>query len=282
MARPRTIPATADTATAVTRRAVTCVAGPRAGSLRAAAALAATGAVLAATLAASPASAARHAPCPTAGTTLARVSAPNLRVYRQGTTMKACLRKPGTRRTVRTLGPWVAGTRVAAGGGAVAWTVPRPADGGGTVDGLTTADVRTGRRWLQTVRAAPATSATTPAADDRVLTLLTDGRATAWVTARGVIAAAIRALPEEPATLYGAGLPGTEPFRVGRRFALGDAGPVAATAVAKGLTLTVGGEGDECGGTDEYQARIPAFGDRPETIFRYASVDWARTTGPCG
>lgn len=252
------------------------------GSTRTAVALVATGAALASALAAGPASAARHAPCPTTGTTLARVGAPNLRVYRQGTTMKACLRKPGTRRTVRTLGPWVAGTRVAAGGGAVAWTVPRPAEGGGTVDGLSTEDVRTGRRWLKTVRATPATSATTPAADDRVLALLTDGRAAAWVTARGVIAAAVRALPEEPATLYGAGLPGTEPFRVGRRFALGDAGSDAAATVAAGLRLTVGGEGDECGGTDEYQARIPAFGDRPETIFRYASQSWARTTGPCG
>jgi hypothetical protein len=164
----------------------------------------------------------------------------------------------------------------------VAWTTPRPAEGGGTVDGLTAQDVRTGRRWLQTVRAAPATSPTAPAADDRVLALRTDGRAAAWVTERGVVAAALRALPEESATLYGEGLPGTEPFHVGRRFALGDAGPVEAAAVAAGLRLTVGGDGDECGGTAEYQARIPAFGGRPETIFRYASESYERTTGPCG
>jgi hypothetical protein len=255
---------------------------PRTRTTRTTVALVATGATLASALAAGPATAARHAPCPTTGTTLARVTAPNLRVYRQGTALKACLRKPGTRRTVRTLGPWVAGTRVAAGGGAVAWTTPRPAPGGGTVDGLATEDVRTGRRWLKTVRAVPATSATTPAADDRVLGLLTDGRATAWVTARGVVAAALRALPEEPTTLYGEGLPGTEPFHVGRRFALGDAGPEAAPAVAAGLRLATGGDGDECGGTIDFQVRVPAFGGRPETIFRYASESYERTTGPCG
>lgn len=255
---------------------------PRRRARRTAVALAATGAALvAAGAAAGPAAAARHAPCPTTGTTLARTSAPNLRVYRQGTALKACLRRPGTRRTVRTLGSWTAGARVAAGAGTVAWTTPRPATGG-PVDGLTTEDVRSGRRWLRTVRAVPAASLTAPADDDRVLALVTDARATAWVTARGVVAAALRALPEDPATLYGAGLPGTEPFHVGRRFALGDAGPAAAPAVARDLRLAVGGDGDECGGVDDYQVRIPAFADRPETIFRYASVSWARTTGPCG
>jgi hypothetical protein len=254
---------------------------PRPRAALASVALVAAAAGITSGAAAGPAAAARHAPCPTGGTTLARATAPNLRVYRQGTVLRACVRRPGTRRTVRTLGRWVAGTRVAADEGTVAWTTPRPAQDG-TVDGLTAEDVRTGRRWLKTVRAVPASSTTVPAADDRVLALVTSARATAWVTERGAVAAALRSVPEEPTTIYGAGMPGTEPFHVGRRFSLGDAGPAAAPTVAAGLRLTVGGEGDECGGTDEYQVRIPAFGTRPEAIFRFASEDWASDTGPCG
>lgn len=228
------------------------------------------------------AAAAKHTPCPTAGTTVVKDASPNVRVYRSGATLKACLRRPGQRRYVRTLGPWSSATQVAVDAGNVAWTTRRTRPDLGPVDDVATVDVRSGRRWLSTVRAAPATDAGAPASDDRVLRLLTDDRATAWVTARGVVATAVRTFDEETSTLYGEGLPGSVPFHVGRRFVLGVATPAEAPAVAKGLALFVGGEGDECGGTNEYQVRVPAFGTRPSTIFVYASESYEKTTGPCG
>lgn len=235
--------------------------------------LAALGATVLAAAAAAPAQAAKHTPCPTAGKTIAKDVGPNLRVWREGTTLKACSREPGKRRHVRTLGAWSSTTKVATGDGAVAWTTSRPSDAG-PVDAIATTDVRSGKRWLSTKRAAVARSATVPASDDRVLKLLTSGYGTAWVTARGVVGAAVRTFDDESSTYYGAGVPGTEPFRVGRRFALGDAGPAAAAAVAKGLRLDIGGEGDECGGTAAYEVEVPAFADRPPMTFWYASRDY--------
>jgi hypothetical protein len=227
------------------------------------------------------ASAAKHTPCPTGGKTIAKATGPNLRVWREGTTMKACTRKPGQRRYVRTLGPWSTSTKVAVGEGNVAWTTTGQSDVNGLVDQLATKDVRTGATWFSTLRAAPATDASTPASDDRVLNLVTDSRATAWVTSRGVIAAAVRKIDTEATTLYGEGMPGAVPFHVGRVFALGVAGPENAAAVAQGLKITYGGDGDECGGVTDYQVRIPAFGTRKESTFVYASEDWTNPADYC-
>jgi hypothetical protein len=251
-------------------------------SPRSAALALAVGAALLAGPATGTAAAAKHTPCPTTGTTVVKDTNPNVRVYRTGGTLKACLRRPGQRRYVRTLGPWSSATQVAVDEGNVAWTTRRPSEGVGPVDALATVDVRTGGRWLSTVRAAPATDAATPAKDDRVLRLITDDKATAWVTAGGVVAAAVRKVDTESTTLYGEGLPGSVPFHVGRRFALGVAPPAEAPAVAKGLAFSVGGDGDECGGTNDFQVRIPAFGGRPDTIFIYASEDYTSTSGACG
>lgn len=234
---------------------------------------AALGAVLLAGPAAGTAAAVKHTPCPTSGTTLAKDVSPNLRVWREGTTLKACTRRAGQRRYLRTLGTWSTDTRIATGAGTVAWTTARSTDAG-TVDGITTQDVRTGRRWLRTIRAIPAAAADVPAADDRVLRLVTDDMATAWVTARGVIGAAVATYDDEATTMYGAGVPGTVPFHVGRRFVLGDAGPADAASVAARLKLTVGGDGDECGGTDDFQVAVPSYGTRPDLVFVYRSRDW--------
>ncbi len=252
---------------------------PRPAILRTLPALALGAAALSGPLAGT-ASAAKHAPCPTGGTTLAKSTNPNVRVWRQGTTLKACTRKPGQRRYVRTLGPWSSATTIAVGEGNVAWTQSR-AGADGPVDTVRTVDVRTGARWVSTSHAVPAPDAATPASDDRVLRLLVDRRVTTWVTARGAIAAVVRKLDPEASTLYGEGLPGAVPFHVGRTFALGDAGPAQAAAVAKGLALGTGGDGDECGGTTDYQVRIPAFGTRPATIFLYASEDYTSDAEYC-
>lgn len=242
---------------------------------------AALGAALLAGPGADVASAAKHTPCPTGGKTIATATGPNLRVWREGTTMKACTRNPGQRRYVRTLGPWSSSTKVDVEEGNVAWTTTSQSDEHGLVDAITTEDVRTGSTWLKTLHAAPAIDATTPASDDRVLSLITDSRATAWVTSRGVIATAVRKIDTEAATLYGEGMPGVVPFHVGKTYVLGVAGPGDAAVVAKNLGLTTGGDGDECGGVTDYQVHVPAFGTRKVSTFVYASEDWTNPADYC-
>jgi hypothetical protein len=237
------------------------------------------GAALLAGPATGTAAAAKHTPCPTAGKTLVKGTNPNVRVWREGTTLKGCTRRPGQRRYLRTLGPWSSATKVAVGGTSVAWTTPvGTADA--PADRIATRDLRTGGTWLSTTRAIPAASDSAPAAPDTVLRLLTDGRATTWVTARGVVAAAVRTFDPESTTLYGEGLPGSVPFHVGRRFVLADAGPSQAASVASRLALSVGGEGDECGGTNDHRVDVPAFGDVPQRWFIYASESFERPNCP--
>lgn len=207
--------------------------------------------------------------CPTAGTTVARDSAPGLRVYRQGTMLKACVRPAGKRRVVRTLGVWTSGTKVATGAGTVAWTSTGQSDLHGLVDAIAAVDVRSGRRWFRTDRAALSPDVATPAADDRVLRLITNERATAWVTSRGLVGVALRRVDHAAMEEWGAT---PEPYHVGRRYFLGDAGASDAPAVARGLAFRVGGERDDCGGTDVFSVDVPAFGATPARSFVYAAA----------
>lgn len=227
-------------------------------------------AVLAGTSAAPAGAAVRHAPCPTTGRTLAKDVSPNLRVWREGSTMKACSRWSGERRHVRTLGPWSTATKVATGSGAVAWTTAAQTDAGVLADAITTVDVPSGRRWLQTSRAAVARVGA-PASEDRVLRLITSDLATAWVTRGGVVALAVEQLDETATESYPQGAP-ADLHRSGRRYFLGDAGPAAAATVAKGLRFHVGGESDSCGGSDVHDLRVPAFGDHPAAAFVFAET----------
>lgn len=239
--------------------------------------LAAAGLLLAGPAGGSAVAAARPAPCPTVGTTLARDVAPNLRVWREGTALKACVRRAGERRTVRSLGVWTSGTKVATGRGTVSWTSTGQSDLHGLVDAIATVDVRSGTRWFQTARAALAPDVATPAGDDRVLRVITNDRATAWVTARGVVGAALRRVDADALAEWS---PGEVPYHVGRRFFLGDAGAPDAAAVAKGLAFDVGGESDECGGTDLFRVRVPGYADTPARAFVYATAP-SRTAPGC-
>ncbi|CAB4924357.1 unannotated protein [freshwater metagenome] len=266
---------TQPTASSPRRRPTAGAAGARATAVTVAVAAAvAVGGAL-------PAQAARHAPCPTGGTTLVRgvYGGENLRLYRTGATLAVCVRTPGERRVRRTLGPWTRTTRVAVGGGSVAWTTAR--DGAaGRVDAVATIDVRTGRRWLRSLHAVPATGPSVPATDDRVLRIDTNGLATVWVTAGGAIGTAVVAVDDAPlsdpgleaSTLYGDGAP-SRPYRAGRVFALGTAGAEAAPAVARGVRFFEGGDSDSCGGLITRSVEIPAFGTRRETSFVSSSFD---------
>ncbi len=220
-------------------------------------------------------------PCPTAGTTLAKDVAPTARVYRAGTRLKACVKRPGHKRVVRLLDTWSPDTKVALADGVAAWTTRRLDGEGVASDMVSSEDLRTGRTWLRTAHAAASPAAGTPAADDQVLRIRTSGKATAWVTAGGVVAIGVRRVDPESSTLYGAGVPGTTPYRDGRVFHLRDAGAANAKTVAKGLAFDLGGDGDECGGTTDYQLRVPGWAGQPDLIFVYAREDWTSTSGAC-
>jgi hypothetical protein len=126
---------------------------------------------------------------------------------------------------------------------------------------VSTADLR---RTLTVTRTAVATSATTPAAKDTVVRLLTDGLATVWVTTHGRLAAAV-ALPDR----VPAPDPAPGPFHAGALYALRDVGPEQASALAAGLRLVDGSETDECGGTLERYLAIPAVAAEPQAVFTY-------------
>lgn len=249
-------------------------------ALRPLVAAAVLGAALAAAGPASPALASPVSACPTVGRTLARASNPTVRVYRTGASLRACVAPRGQRRVVRLLDTWSSSTKVAVASGSVAWTTRRTV-GGLPVDAVTTEVVRTGRTWLRAEDAAPSPDSATPAAADRVLRVVTDGRATGWVTASGVVAAAVRRIDLSSTTLYGAGVPGTVPYRSDHTFFLRQAGPAHAAAVARRLRFALGGDGDECGGTVDHQLLVPGWDTQPPLIFVYASVPW-EAKGPCG
>ncbi|MDO9407597.1 hypothetical protein [Patulibacter sp.] len=233
------------------------------------ASLATTVAVLAATAVPAPAAAkTRHAPCPTAGTTLYRSSKYDLvglRVYRVGTALRSCTRSTGKRRRIRSLGVWTPATKVAVGGGFLAWTTRGTAADGTAADTVRTTNVPTGRRALTVTRTAVATGPTIPATPDTVVALQTDGLATAWVTTGGRLAVAV-ALPKL--------VPPTEPdenpvFHDGAIYAVRDVGAALAPALAKGITFVDASETDDCGGTISRILRIPAVGDAPAGVFEY-------------
>lgn len=219
---------------------------------------------------AAPASAAkRHAPCPTTGTTLYRAgkyASPGLRVYRVGTALRSCTRNPGQRRRIRSLGAWTPATKVVVGGGTLVWTTRRTAPDGTAADTIREVAITGGRRTLTVTKTAVATSPTSPATPDTVVGLETDGFATAWVTSRGRLAAAVslpRSVPEpDPED-------GPPPYREGSIYAIADIGPAQASALAKGFRLLDDSETDDCGGTLSRRLLFPAVEGFPAGQFAY-------------
>lgn len=208
----------------------------------------------------------RHAPCPTAGKTIAKDVGPNVRVWRQGSKLLACTRQAGHKRSLRTLGVWTTGTKVAIGDGDVAFTTTGRSDEHGLVDATAAVDVKSGKRWFASARAALTPDAAQPLTDDRVLRLVVNETATEWVTSRGVVNLAVRTFDAKDEFV-----PETLPFHVGSRFFLGDAGAAGAAAAARDIALTFGGESDDCGGTDIFKAVVPAIGTAERSFFAYGS-----------
>lgn len=208
---------------------------------------------------------ARHAPCPTTGTTLYRTGkgvVPGLRVYRVGGALRSCTRTPGKRLRIRALGPWTSATKVAVGGALLTWTTRTTGPDGSAADTIRSTYTATGERGFTIANAAVATSATTPATKDTVVGLQTDGLGTAWVTSQGRLGLRV-ALPE----LVPAEDP--QPFRDGATYALRDVGPGQASALAAQLSLVDDSETDPCGGVFSHALRIGAVAGAPASSFTY-------------
>ncbi len=221
-----------------------------------------------------------RAGCPSSGRTLARDSSPTVRVYRAGTQLKACLKAPGQRRIVRVLDRWTSATRVVTRGGAVAWSARLRGSSGPVGDVVSAVDITTGKRWLRTRMAVPAGSATEEARADTVLGLVVDADVVAWTTSSGVTAAALRraVAPTETYLRHGPPGPPTVPYRVGRRYLLGDAGPEHAARVARALRLERVDEDDEEGCRGSASLWVRFLGADRLNAFRYGDASW---TGAC-
>ncbi|WP_026910675.1 hypothetical protein [Patulibacter minatonensis] len=213
----------------------------------------------------------RHAPCPTNGTTLYRASkyAPiGLRVYRVGDELRACTRQAGKARRIRVLGPWTAETQVAAQYGLLVWTARTTAPDGTAADVVRAIETSSGRRVLTVTKAAVATSPTTPAAADTVLTLRTDGQAIAWVTSRGRVALRVPFPNKVPARSDG-----SQAFHVGAIYGLRDVGAALAPGLVDGLRFLDDSETDECGGTISQRLVIPPVEGVPGEYFGYYEAE---------
>lgn len=174
------------------------------------------------------------------------------------------------------LGPWSKASRYAFDGGTVAWTVPKTGKHG-TEDAVWTAKVTNGAVGLRGVRPTTGPGSST---DVRVARLVAKENATAWVTLRGTVVAALGA--DETPEAVGASDGLATPFvQKGGRYVVGRWPDVAGTAFAKTLTIEVGdGEGDECGGTNPYSVTVrPVDGEPPVGLTAF--VGWVSSSNAC-
>ncbi len=195
--------------------------------------------------------------CPAHRGTLA--TAPQGRVWHHAGSLYGCTTVYGVRPHTVRLGPWTSGTRVAFDGVGVAWTVRRTV-GGRIADRAWAASTQTGRRWLLGTPLVPASGAT-PAHEGRIQRLLLTDAGVAWVTRTSDVVLALHEPSDTPTaigTLPGALQPGRLLLLVGSWPAV-PAAPLAASAALEELP----GDGDECGGANDYRLTVtpdPAAG----------------------
>ena len=188
--------------------------------------------------------------CPAHRGTLA--TAPLGRVWHHGGALYGCTTVYGVRpRTVR-LGPWTTGTKVAFDGVGVAWTVRRTT-GGQTVDRAWSASAQTGRRWLLGTPLVPAAGAT-PGREARIQRIVLTDAGVAWVTRTSDVVLALHE-PSDTPTAIGT-LPA--PLQPAKLLLLVGGWPaVPAAALAASAKLEeLPGDGDECGGANDYRLTV--------------------------
>ncbi|HEY5143058.1 MAG TPA: hypothetical protein VII98_06120 [Solirubrobacteraceae bacterium] len=188
--------------------------------------------------------------CPARQGTLA--TAPLGRVWHHAGSLYGCTTVYGVAPRAVRLGPWTAGTKVAFDGVGVAWTVRRTV-GGQVVDRVWAASTQTAKRWLLGPPLVPA-SGSAPAREERIQRILLTDAGVAWVTRASDVVLALHEPSDAPTaigTLPGALQPARLLLLVGSWPAV-PAAQLAASAALKELP----GDGDECGGANDYQLTV--------------------------
>jgi hypothetical protein len=210
--------------------------------------------------------------CPAKLHTLAKTS--QGRVWQANGSLYGCTTVYGRKPTTRRLGPWRTGGKVAWEGSDAVWSVPLTRSGKVVGDRIYAADAEDGSRWLLGARALPA-------AEARTQRLFAWGTTGGWVTKDGSVVFAQRSPQEAPKAI---GTLPAPPAAVGKLVLVGRW--TSATPTDLGRTVKIDttpgvGDGDECGGADEY--RLTLAPDGPGGSERVGVSWWGSWERPfCG
>jgi hypothetical protein len=184
--------------------------------------------------------------CPARPHTLAKTTVG--RVWSSGASLYACTTVYGRKPNKVRIGPWRTGGKVAWDGSDAVWSVPLVRGGKVVGDRVYAADAQDGSRWLLGARALPDREART----QRMFVWGTTG---GWVTRDGSVVFAQRS-PQEPPAAVGT-LP-APPVTTGKLVLVGAWPGVSATALGRTVKLdtTGDGDGDECGGSEQYRLTL--------------------------
>ena len=190
--------------------------------------------------------------CPSKPGTL--VTKPLGRLWHTSTTLYGCTTVYGQRPHTVRLGKWAKQSRVAFDGVKAAWTVPLTRAGVRS-DRAWIASAQDGKRWLLGSPLVPASGAA-PAREARIQAITVVDEGAAWVTRTSEVVFALHAPEDDPTPI---GTPPAPLAPAGHLLLLGRWPTVAPRDLVASLKLTEGdGDGDECGGSNDYILTVRA------------------------
>lgn len=210
-----------------------------------AAASLAIGVVLA--LASPDAHAASSKTCPARLHTLAKTTVG--RAWTAKGSLYACTTVYGRKPNAVRLGPWRTGGKLAWDGSDAVWSAPLTRGGKVVGDRVYAADAEDGSRWLLGARAGVSREA-------RTQRLFASGTTGGWVTKDGTVVFAQRSPQEAPKAI---GVLPVAPVVSGKLVVVGAWPGVSPTELGRTVKLDVtpdSGDGDECGGAEEYRMTL--------------------------
>ncbi|HEY4095888.1 MAG TPA: hypothetical protein VGM33_10275 [Baekduia sp.] len=187
------------------------------------------------------------------------------RVWHTSTTLYGCTSVYGQRpKTVR-LGKWAKQSRVAFDGVKAAWTLPLTRDGVRS-DRAWIASAEDGKRWLLGSPLVPA-SGSAPAREARIEAITVVDESAAWVTRTGEVVFALHSPEDDPTPI---GTPPGPLAPTDHLLLVGAWPAVAPSDLVATLKLTEGdGDGDECGGSNDYLLTV-----RPGATAEATGATW--------
>jgi hypothetical protein len=186
-------------------------------------------------------------PCPARSHTLAKTTVG--RVWTAKGSLYACTTVYGRKPNAVRLGPWRTGGKVGWDGSDAVWSVPLTRGGKVVGDRVYAADAQDGSRWLLGARAGVSKEA-------RTQRLFASGNTGGWVTKDGNVVFAQRSPQEAPKAI---GTLPAPPVASGKLVVVGAWPDVSPTDLGRTVKLDVtpgSGDGDECGGAEEYRMTL--------------------------